>query len=72
MLFDKSFYDYDYEKFRPKLTEEEIKKRSEIWSDDKVKNLLAGAIDPNAVKKAHEEELQEIIRADKISASDKL
>ena len=69
MLFDKSFYDYDYEKFRPKLTEEEIKKRSEIWSDD---NLLAGAIDPNAVKKAHEEELQEIIRADKVGASDKL
>ena len=72
MLFDKSFYDYDYEKFRPKLTEEEIKKRSEIWSDDKVKNFLAGAIDPDVVKKTHEEELQEIIRADKVGASDKL
>lgn len=53
MLFDKGYYDYDYEPVKAvrKLTKEDM----EIWSDDKVAAVLGRAVDPTTGKHVFED-----------------
>ena len=45
MLMDKGYYDYDYQKVKPKR--KPTKEDTEIWSDDKVAAILGTAMLPN-------------------------